>query len=287
MGQVRDQMLEDLTLRRYQEGTVERYLRCAREFAVYFWRSPAELGEEHVREFMLHLINERQLKPSTQKPYVAALKFLYQTTRKRPDVVASVPWPKEGPRQLPDILSADEIERLFAAIVSITHRAVLMLAFGAGLRITEACSLYIADIDSKRGVIHVRRGKRGKDRYVMLGERLLSVLREYWKVVRPSGPHLFPSHRQRAFITPEGVRSGLRKAVQIAKLKKRVTPHSLRHAFATYLLEAGIDIRVIQVLLGHGSIRSTAHYTQVSTAHIAKTRSPLDGLRKAKERTRR
>jgi integrase/recombinase XerD len=287
MGQVRDQMLEDLTLRRYQQETIEKYLHCAREFTAYFWRSPSELGEEHVREFMLHLIQERQLQPSSQKTYACALKFLYRMTLKRPDVIANMPWPKEGPRKLPDILSADELETLFATIVSITHRAVLMLAFGAGLRISEACSLCVTDIDSKRGLIHVRRGKRGKDRYVMLGARLLSVLREYWKTVRPAGPHLFPGQRGRAFITPEAVRKGLRGAVQTSKLKKRITPHSLRHAFATHLLESGTDIRVIQVLLGHSSIRSTARYTQVSATHVAKTGSPLDGLAKAKERVPR
>jgi integrase/recombinase XerD len=154
----------------------------------------------------------------------------------------------------------------------------LTAAYGAGLRISEACRLRVEDIDSRRGLIHVRLGKGAKDRYVMLSERLLAVLRRYWQQAHPQGGWLFPGRKPGKSITPHAVDNALTKAMQTLKLKKRVTPHVLRHSFATHLLEAGSDIRLIQVLLGHASIRTTARYAQVSAAHVARTKSPLDLL---------
>jgi site-specific recombinase XerD len=209
--------------------------------------------------------------------YVAALRFLFAVTLKRPEVVATVPWPKV-PRKLPDILSGEEVERLLSAVRSLKHRALLMTAYGAGLRISEACTLEVGDIDSKRMMIHVREGKRGKDRYVMLSQKLLDTLRLHWRRLHPRGRYLFPGAFPGAPITPSAVSLVLRKAVAAAGLTKRVTFHALRHGFATHLLEAGEDIRTIQRLLGHTSIQTTARYTAVSKAHIARTRSPLDML---------
>ena len=207
--------------------------------------------------------------------HVAALRFLYTTTLRRPEEVVRIPWPKV-PRTLPDILSRDEVLRLLDRVGNIKHRAVLSCAYGAGLRITEACSLTVKDLDSQRGLIHVRKGKRQLDRYVMLSERLLLLLREYWRQVRPEPPLLFPGEVSGQPISPRTVRESLKKAAVGLGIQKRVTPHSLRHAFATHLLEAGTDIRVIQALLGHGSIRSTQRYTAVSRRHVGRVKSPLD-----------
>ncbi len=161
---------------------------------------------------------------------------------------------------------------------SLKHRVVLMLAYGAGLRISEVCSLQVADIDSQRMVIHVRDGKGGKDRYVMLGDRLLAVLREYWRLVKPPGSFLFPGTKGAPHLQPTTVQRMLQTVVATCGFSKRVTPHVLRHGFATHLLEAGTDIRTIQQLLGHASIRTTVRYTQVSTLQIGQTHSPLDRL---------
>jgi site-specific recombinase XerD len=270
-------MVQDLKLRCYRSGTVHVYVRFAKHFVAHFGKSPMEMGESEVRQFMLYLAEEKRLQPSTMRAYLGAIAFLYGVTLGRPEVCARIPWPRDRRRKLPDILSLHEVERLLGAVAAIRHRAIITVAYGAGLRITEACSLKVGDIDSQRRLIHVRDGKRGRDRYVMLADSLLHGLREYWKLVRPVGPYLFPG-RGRDFISPRAVGIALHKAVTTAKITKRVSPHTLRHSFATHLLEAGEDIRVIQVLLGHSSIRTTARYTQVSSAEIARTKSPLDRL---------
>lgn len=269
MGALYDRMLEDLKLARYADGTQAAYLRCAKDFVGYFMQPPTQLGEEQIRAFLLHHIEDRGVGAARHKMYVASLKFLYTRTLKRPEEVARIPWPKV-PHPLPDILSGTEVEAVLAAVKELPHRAILMTAYGAGLRISEACRLAVPDLDSKRGLIHVRAGKRRKDRYVMLSARLLACLRAYWKAAHPAGPALFPG------VKPRAVGRRLHRAVTATGLTKHVTPHALRHAFATHLLEAGTDIRVIQVLLGHSSIRSTARYTQVSQTHVARVKSPLD-----------
>jgi integrase/recombinase XerD len=193
------------------------------------------------------------------------------------------------PHRKPDILSLSEVERLLDAAMSasLVSAVVLMTAYGGGLRISEACRLRPEDIDSARKLIHVRLGKGGKDRYVMLSERLLEILRGYWVQVRPQGGWLFPGRKAGEPITRTAATMALHETATKAKLRKKVTPHQLRHSFATHLLEAGTDIRVIQVLLGHSSIRSTARYTQVSARHIGRVKSPLDKLRVRRVRARR
>jgi site-specific recombinase XerD len=270
-------MLDDLKLNGFAPSTQKAYLLCAGHFAAHFKRSPADMGGKEVREYLLYLIDVRKISPTNHRMYVAALKFLYKTTLQRPEAVAEIAWPKV-PRKLPDILSGDEVEQLFCAVHSLKHRTILMTAYGAGLRISEACSLEVADLDSTRMLIHVREGKQSKDRYVMLSDRLLGALRFYWKNARPSGPLLFPGLIPGRPITDDAVRDALHSALRQAGITKRVTPHSLRHAFATHLLEAGTDIRTIQRLLGHASIQTTARYTYVSRSHVARTRSPLDLL---------
>jgi site-specific recombinase XerD len=270
-------MAEDLKLRRYKPSTCDKYLRCARAFAAYHRRPPEQMGIEEVRAFLLHLASEGKVSAATHHQYVAALKFLYATTLKRPEVAVAIPWPKV-PHKLPPILSGTEVERLLDAMSSVMYRTIVLTAYGAGLRIDEVCSLGVEDIDSKRHLIHVRDGKHGRDRYVMLSPRVLLALRTYWRATRPEGPKLFPGLKPGSAISHEAVRKALRQAALWCQIRKPVTPHILRHSFATHLLELGTDLRVIQVLLGHKSIRTTARYAQVSQAHVGRTRSPADAL---------
>jgi len=275
MANVLDRMRDDLALKNLADGTIEHYLRYARAFLEHHKQSPLKLKEEDIRKYVLNLSEHHT--PSTVKMHVAAIHFLYKKTLRRPNLVRSLFFPKV-PRRLPDILGREEVHKLLEAVDSTMHRAVLKTAYGAGLRIAEACSLLVTDIDSERGVIHVRNGKRARDRYVMLSPTLLTTLRECWKLYRPALPLLFPGEKPGTFVSQEAVRKSLRAASRKIGITKRVTPHSLRHAFATHLLEDGADIRTIQLLLGHSSIRTTARYIQVSLAHIQKTPSPLDGL---------
>ena len=278
MGKTRDAMLADLELRRYAESTKYKYLQCAKNFVAHFMRPAEDLGEDEVRGFVLHLVREEKASPTVQKMHVAAIRFLYTHTLRRPEVVHWLPWPKV-PRTLPVVLSGTETLALLEAVESPKYRAVLMCAYGAGLRVSEACALTPADIDSKRMLIHVRRGKRGRDRYVMLGQRLLETLRIWWCVERPARDgYLFAGSTADRHISRHTVKKVLKKAAVAAGVEKRVTPHVLRHSFATHLLEAGTDIRVIQALLGHGSIRTTTRYTHVSAEHVGRTKSPLDLL---------
>ena len=276
MGQLRNRMEEDLRLRCYAAGSRYEYLRCIKLFAKFHWRSPMEMGEAEVRSFLLSLV-EAGKSAAVLKMHVAALKFLYCVTLGRPQEVMRIPWPRVR-RSMPDILSGSEVERVLAAVESRKPQLVLMAAYGAGLRVSEACSLSVEQIDSARGVIHVRNGKRGRDRYVPLPTRLLVALREYWRVEGLVGPYLFPGRGQGLCVQPNVVRRALRKAVAACGLTKHVTVHTFRHCFATYLLEIGTDLRMIQELLGHSSIRTTVVYTHISAARIARTRSPLDLL---------
>lgn len=276
MGELRDRMTRDLALRNLATATQKEYLRCCCAFVRYHMKSPLELGETALKEYLAHL----QLKgagPETLKMNVAGLKFLYGVTLDRAEVAERLPWPKV-PHKKPDILSGSEVEMLLQAVPSLVPRMALTTAYGAGLRVSEVCRLRVEDIDSKRGVIHVRLGKGQKDRYVMLANRLLLALRAYWGQVQPEGGWLFPGAKPGQPLSPDAVRKALERATKAVKVKKKVTAHGLRHAFATHLLEAGTDIRIIQVLLGHTSIRTTARYAQVSAKHIASVQSPLDLL---------
>lgn len=275
MGKIRNKMIADLELGNYSPNTKEAYVRIAAAFVRHFRRPPEQMGEHEVRTYLLNRME--RVKPATVAIDLAAIKFLYEVTLDRPQVVARIPWPKI-PKPLPDILSGSEVSSLLEAVESIKHRTILTTAYGAGLRISEACSLQVRDIDSQRMVIKIRRGKGAKDRYVPLAKTLLAALRAYFKQTKPPKPWLFPGGTPDHPIGPDAVRDALRKAVTKIGLKKRVTPHMLRHAFATHMLESGADIRLIQMILGHSSIRTTQRYTQVSTAHIARIESPLDKL---------
>jgi len=275
MGKLHDRMKGDLLLKAYSPHTQRAYLRCARHFAGYYMRSPEEMGEKEVRGFLLHLVRDRKASPATLDMYVNALKFLYNVTLKQPEAVQGLAHPKR-PKTLPVILSAEEVLRIFAAIRSVKHKAIMATAYAAGLRISEVCALRVSDIDSQRMRIHVRAGKGKKDRYVMLGESLLDLLRQYYRKARPQGEYLFPGYKPHRPICTTAVRQVLQKVIRETGLTKKVTMHTLRHCFATHLLERGTDIRILQILLGHSSIRTTLRYTHVTDPLVQKLVSPLD-----------
>lgn len=276
MGELRERMAADLRLRGLSESTCDGYLRYARRFAAHFMRSPADMGAEEVKAFLLHLREEAGLSAPTVGCYAAALKFLYSVTLGRPDVSDAIPRMRV-PRRQPVVLSGSEVEAIFGALHSPKYRALYMTMYGAGLRVSEACALRVGDIDSKRGLLFVRRGKGGGERWALLGERLLSELRAYWRVARPVEPWMFPGRRGR-HINPRGVQRALHAATREAGVKKAVTPHTLRHSFATHLLESGTDVRTIQALLGHASVETTARYAHVRRDLVRTVRSPLDLL---------
>ena len=286
MGELYQKMSQDLAIKNLAEGTREQYLRCCCDFVRYHRRSPKEMGLTEIKDYLGRLVCQGA-SPEKLKMHVAGLKFLYGVTLDREKIAGKIPWPKV-PHRKPVILSLSEMEQLLDAAMSasLVPAVVSMAAYSAGLRISEACRLRPEDIDSARKLIHVRLGKGGKDRYVMLSERLLEILRAYWVQVRPQGGWLFPGRKAGEPITRGAVAKALHEATTKAKLRKKVTPHLLRHSFATHLLEAGTDIRTIQVLLGHSSIRSTARYTQVSARHIGRVKSPLDKLRVRRVRAR-
>lgn len=276
MTPLRRRMIDDMTLRNFTPATIQAYVRCVARFAVYFHRSPDRLGREHVRSYLLHLLNEQHVSLSYYKLTRCALRFFYRETLGRDDVPASLA-PVKQPRSLPVVLGPDELARFFAAVKNLKHRALLMTAYAAGLRVSEVTRLRVADIDSARMVIRVRHGKGQKDRYVMLSPRLLEILRAYWKAARP-GDFLFPGATPDRPLTTGSVRKVCSRARRAAGLDKHVTVHTLRHSFATHLLESGTDLRTIQVLLGHHSFNTTARYVHVATASLPSTKSPFDRL---------
>jgi len=276
MTKLRHQMTQDLKLAGLSPATQAAYLRSIAALAKHFGRSPAQLGQTELRAWVEHLTQDRQLSAGRLSQHFAAVKFLFRKTLGRPELVAFLSWPKAPPR-LPLVLSPAQIQVLLDALRKPVYRMLFITIYATGLRINEACNLETRDIDAEQGVIHVRHGKGDKERMVTLRPQLYTLLRMYWKLVRPPGPYLFASRRTNP-ITPRSARRALRRAVAESHLQDRVTPHVLRHSFATHLLEDGTNLRVIQLLLGHSSIESTARYLQVSTGMIAKARCPLDLL---------
>jgi len=276
MGKLRDRMAEDLKLGGYSPCTRRIYLLYAYQFARFHMRSPAEMGEEEIRRYLLHLMEERKVSRETLRQVGAGLTFLYRVTLRRPVEVEHFPAQRAQVR-LPAVLSGTEVTALLEAVQSAKYRAILMTIYAGGLRILEPCRLRAEDLDSKRMVIHVHAGKGARDRYTVLSERLLTFLRDYWRQQRPP-TWLFPGQTQAGHACPESVRRVFRQALATTGIRKRATVHTLRHSFATHLLETGTDVAVIRALLGHDSLRATAVYTHVSLEHIGRTRSPLDLL---------
>jgi integrase/recombinase XerD len=273
---LRRRMIEDMTVRNLSPATQRSYISAVRKFSRYFARSPDRLGLDDIHTFQVHLVSTG-ISWASLNQIVCALRFFYGITLGQDDVPDRIPYARE-PRKLPVILSADEVVQFLEAVSSLKARVALTTAYAAGLRVGEVCGLKIEDIDSSRMVIHVRHGKGAKARYVMLSNELLGILRSYWRLSRPTA-FLFPGRSADRPIEPTVLNAACRSAVAATGLSKRVTVHTLRHSFATHLLENGTDIRIIQVLLGHAHLSSTAHYAQVSTNTIRSTASPLDRLR--------
>lgn len=276
MGAIRERMIEELELRGLAPATKRSYLTCCRLFVAHFMKSPEQLGPEEVKTFLLHLVRERKAGPSTVHVYLAALTFLYRRVLRMRGVVDDLPYPRV-PHKLPDVLSREEVAQLLASVRSLKFRTILTTAYAAGLRISEALRLRVTDIDSQRMVLHIRGAKQAKDRLVLLSPQLLAMLRHYWVQAKAHGLLLFPGGRGRP-VHIDVIRRAFRATVNEVGFRKRVTLHSLRHGFATHLLEDGTDIRLIQSLLGHANLQTTAHYTRVSTQNFQWVKSPLDRL---------
>ncbi len=277
MTSLRQRMTEDMQVRNLALNTQSSYLQQVSQFARYFKRSPEQLGPEEIRAYQIYLTNERKLAPGSVLIAVAALRFLYKVSLKRKwsfDEV--IPAPK-APQKLPVILSPEEVLQFLSCIGSMKHRAILTICYAAGLRISEAVSLKPTDIDSKRMVIRVDQGKGQKDRYVMLSPKLLIHLREWWRMARPLD-WLFPGDIEGRHISKDAVEHICQQTHQLCHIPKPITPHCLRHAFAVHLLEQGVDVRTIQLLLGHRSLATTARYLRVATSKVCSATSPLDLL---------
>jgi site-specific recombinase XerD len=270
-------MLEEMQIRNFSENTQESYLMQVSLFARYFQRSPDGLGPENIRSYQVYLTNEKKLAPGSIIIATAALRFLYTVTLKRPwDVDAVLPMPKK-PQTLPIILSPEEVRQFLSCVPRRKARTVLTVCYAAGLRVSEAIALKPTDIDSKRMTVRVDQGKGQKDRYVMLSEQLLVILRDWYRAARPT-VWLFPGVIPGTHITRDGVGDACKLGVKRSGLSKPVTPHSLRHAFACHLLESGTDIRTIQLLMGHRSLSTTSRYLRLAISKVCATRSPLDLL---------
>ena len=276
MTPLRQRMLEDMRLPNLSAETQRSYIHYIAGFASHFQVSPEKLGLDDIRSYQLFLVEQRQLAPETINGFLAAAHFLYTVTLDMPWSKAQFPRMKV-PRKLPEILSSEEVAALFGHIHILKHRAVLMLCYGSGLRISEAVRLKACHIDSQRMLIRVEQGNGAKDRYTVLSARLLTLLRAYWQLQRPVD-YLFPGTKAGTHLQPDTVRELCHQAAQMAGLTKRVTPHLLRHSFATHLLESGTDTRAIQVLLGHQRIDTTARYIAVSPQSVSRLVSPLDQL---------
>ncbi|HEX3220090.1 MAG TPA: site-specific integrase [Candidatus Limnocylindria bacterium] len=275
MSSLRRRMIEDMTVRNLAPATQQSYLYAVAKFSRHFARSPARLGLEHVRAYQVHLAAQKRSWSHINQAS-CALRFFYGVTLGRSEVLAGIVGARE-PQKLPVVLSADEIVQFLEAVPGLRNRAALTTAYGAGLRVGEVSRLKLTDIDSGRKVIRIEQGKGGKDRYVMLSAQLLQILRAYWRLARPTR-WLFPGRELDRPVSVATLQEACRVASRAAALSKPVTVHTLRHSFATHLLEAGTDIRIIQVLLGHARLATTARYAQVATRMIAGTPSPLDRL---------
>jgi site-specific recombinase XerD len=270
-------MLEDMQIRHLASSTQRAYVEHVARFARHFGRSPALLGPEEIRAYQVYLTNDKQLAPASMVITVAALRFLYTVTlQKTWSVEAVIPAPKT-PQTLPVVLSLAEVVQFLDCVAAPKHRTILTTCYAAGLRISEAVRLTPPAIDSQRMVLRIEQGKGQKDRYVMLSPKLLTILRDWWRVSR-STPWIFPGDRPGDPITTRAVNRACRKAHRRCGIPKPITPHSLRHAFAVHLLEAGTNVRTIQLLLGHRSLATTARYLAIATTQVCATASPLDLL---------
>jgi site-specific recombinase XerD len=275
MSPLRRRMIEDMTIRKFAPKTQQDYIQRVKNFTAFLRRSPDTASFEDVRRYQLHLAASGVGVPTINQT-VSTLRFFFKVTLRRHEIVAHTHFIHE-PRKLPVVLSVEEVARLLDAAPGLKYKAALSVAYGAGLRATEVISLKITDIDSKRMIIRVEQGKGGKDRNVMLSPHLLDLLRTWWKAARPRG-WLFPGRDPAQPMTTRQLNRACHAAAQMAEISKRVSLHTLRHSFATHLLEQNTDVRVIQVLLGHAKLDTTALYTRVATKTISEVISPLERI---------
>jgi site-specific recombinase XerD len=275
MSPLRRRMIEDMTIRKLAPKTQHDYLQRVKNFAAYLGRSPDTASSEDVRRYQLHLTASGVGVPTINQT-ISTLRFFFKVTLGRPDLVERATFVR-APRKLPVVLSPAEVARLLDAAPSLKYKAALSVAYGAGLRVSEVVALKVSDIDSKRMIIRVEQGKGRKDRYVMLSPHLLELLRAWYRMARPQG-WLFPGRDPVQPMTTRQLNRACHAAAQMAEIGKPVSMHTLRHSFATHLLEQNIDIRVIQVLLGHAKLDTTALYTRVATKTIQQVMSPLDRI---------
>jgi integrase/recombinase XerD len=272
-------MLEELQRRNYADTTIRHYLRWVEDFARFFGKSPDKLGLEHLRTYQAYLLKTRKLAAGTVENHVAALRFFYVRTLKRPEFREYIPYPKTR-KHLPGILSKEEVALMINASGNLFRRTLLMVLYGTGMRRSEVARLKLSHIDSRRMIIRVVEGKGGKDRDLPLSPALLETLRAHWRWLKPQ-TYLFPSRMHRDSerpITDKVVWLACIEAAKLAGIRKRVTPHTLRHSFATHLLEAGTDLRTIQLLLGHEDLETTARYLHLSQKHLQQVVNPLEDM---------
>lgn len=282
MTHLRKTMLEELQRRNLSQLTAETYLRAVEEFALYYNRPPDRLGPEQIRQYQAHLFTDRKLDANTVCQHLSALRFFFIKTMKRRWTVEETPYPKR-PIRLPAVLSREEVEQLINSADSPMHRTWLLTLYATGMRREELVQLKVTDIDSARMLIHIHQGKGKQDRDVMLSPKLLEDLREYWRRMNPKPEtYLFPgggrAHNKDIPMSAKSIWHAVHNAARRAGLQKRVHPHTLRHCFATHLLESGADLRTIQLLLGHADLKTTSRYLHLSERHLKATASPLDSL---------
>jgi site-specific recombinase XerD len=274
MGRLRDQMEMDMRLRRFSPKTIACYLACMKGVAKHFRKSPAELGDEEIRAYLYYLMEERKVSQSVLVQTYSALKFFFEKTLQKQWNAFRIPRCKQR-RKLPGVLTREEVESILSATKNLKHRAILMTIYSAGLRIGEVTRLKVSDIDSGRMMIRVNEGKGLKDRYTLLGERNLEMLRRYWKTYRPL-EWLFPGRNASGPVSTSAIQRVFKTSLAKAGIKKKASVHTLRHCFATHLLESGTDLYYIQRLLGHKSAGTTSVYLHITGKDIGKIKSPLD-----------
>ncbi len=274
MGKLKDKMKKDMELKNLSKRTITTYLKCVQNFAVYYGKSPEDIGHDSIREYLYYLLKEKHASQATISQHYSALKFFYQTTLGRDWDVLKIPRSRRIKR-LPVVLSQEEVGTVLNEIRNLKYRALLMTVYSGGLRLGEAIHLKVTDIDSHRMMIRVNQGKGNKDRYTLLGERALGILRIYWKVHRPK-EWLFPSYRKDQAIDPSSVQKVFREALKKAGIQKKASIHTLRHSFATHLLEQGVEIPYIQNLMGHSDSRTTSIYLHVARKKLSEVISPID-----------
>jgi integrase/recombinase XerD len=280
MTDLRKRMLEELQRRNYSPTTIRYYLRVVENFARYFGKRPDRLTQENIREYQVYLLQERKLEASTVGLHIAALRFFFVKTLRRPYLQLDLPSPKR-PKRLPTILSQDEVARLIDSANNLLDYAMLMTLYATGVRRAELSRLKVEDIDSERMIVHIRQGKGNRDRDVPLTPKLLETLREYWRWMKPK-TYLFPgmvnNWRADKPLTPKCVWLAIQNAAKRAGIKKPVSPHTMRHSFATHLLENGTDLRTIQMLMGHADLRATSVYLHLSRHHLQAVTNPAEAM---------